>query len=279
MENFKLEGRPVSITGYHFPTDNPSHVVCLIHGIGEHMGRYKRMAEHFNRSGIALVGMDLRGHGSSAGPRGGTAPRTEILSDIDALINKVESFYPNVPIVLYGHSMGGNIALDFRARGTLNYKPSAYIISAPWIKLCKNIPSALYTMVKLMAKVKPDFQISSTVDEKDLGHPDNVLPYHDDPLVHDRITMACAKDGYEIGNSIFDGPYVGNGLGAEKPTLLMHGDIDKICSVEGSRALKQHEPSIQYIEWKNLCHEIHNGGPDSLGDEVIQKAIEFIKQQ
>ena len=59
----------------------------------------------------------LRGHGRSQGVRGACAPRKEVLKDIDALIEYAQAFYPGVPIVMYGHSMGGNITLDYRARG------------------------------------------------------------------------------------------------------------------------------------------------------------------
>ena len=109
---FDFEKRNCVVQGYHFPCDNPKHVVCLIHGIGEHAGRFSRMADYFHRAGIAVVSMDLRGHGRSQGVRGACAPRAEVLRDIDALIEYAREFYPNVPIVLYGHSMGGNITLD-----------------------------------------------------------------------------------------------------------------------------------------------------------------------
>ena len=123
---FDFEKRDNFVQGYHFPCAAPSHVVCLIHGIGEYAGRFQRVAEYFNRAGIAVVSMDLRGHGRSEGKRGHCAPREEILKDIDSLIEYGKEFYPGLPIILYGHSMGGNIVLDYRARGTYNEKPVSY---------------------------------------------------------------------------------------------------------------------------------------------------------
>ena len=119
---FDFQKRDCIVQGYHFPCENPNHVVCLIHGIGEHAGRFSRVAEHFNEAGIAVVSMDLRGHGRSQGVRGACAPRKEVLKDIDALIEYAQEFYPGVPIVMYGHSMGGNITLrPQRCAGRLHY--------------------------------------------------------------------------------------------------------------------------------------------------------------
>ena len=83
---FDFEKRDCIVQGYHFPCEAPHHVVCLIHGIGEHAGRFSRVADYFNHAGIAVVSMDLRGHGRSQGVRGACAPRVEVLKDIDALI-------------------------------------------------------------------------------------------------------------------------------------------------------------------------------------------------
>jgi len=91
-ENFAFEAREKAVVGYHFPCDNPKKVMCIIHGIGEHMGRYQRMADKLKEQGIAVVGMDLRGHGISSGVRGNTAPREEILKDIDAMLDYAAEF-------------------------------------------------------------------------------------------------------------------------------------------------------------------------------------------
>lgn len=85
-ENFAFKKRDGAVAGYHYPCREASHVMCLIHGIGEHAGRYRRMAEKLSSMGIATVSMDLRGHGISKGVRGDTAPREEVLADIDALL-------------------------------------------------------------------------------------------------------------------------------------------------------------------------------------------------
>lgn len=278
-ENFAFTERNKVVTGYHFPCENPSHVMCIIHGIGEHAGRYQRMAQAMGKKGIAVISMDLRGHGISSGVRGDTAPRKEVLADIDALLMRAQAMYPDLPVTLYGHSMGGNIGLDYMARGEKNSLPDKYIISAPWIKLVMAVPKPLLPAARAAAKVVPKMTISQNIDEKVLGNPASVGPYKQDPLVHSRISLRCAVDGFDIGNAIFRGSHPDNGGAADKPFLLMHGDGDRICDVEGSRALAKRlagRENFTYIEWPGYCHEIHNGGPKTTGDEVIETIGQFI---
>ena len=188
--------------------------------------------------------------------------------------------YKDVPLILYGHSMGGNIGLDYRRRGGLNDVPAAYIITAPWIRLARPIPAALYYLMKGMAKIRPSMILSSAVDESKLGNPENVLPYNDNPMVHNKISALCAVEGFEIGRGLERGTLAESGRADHIPMLLMHGTDDQICDITGTQKLAQRitrrgQP-VEYIEWEGLYHEIHNGGPDSTGDEVIDKMVDFI---
>lgn len=270
------------IQGYFWHVENPERVVCIVHGIGEYGGRFNRVAEEFRKAGMAVVALDLRGHGDSIEKKGHCAPRKAVLEDISKLLEYAAEKYTEAPIVLYGHSMGGNIVLDYRSRGRLNDIPVAYIISAPWIRLVRPIPTALYKLVKFMSKAAPQFAISSSVDEKILGNPLSVKPYKDNPMVHSRISALCAVDGFEIGLALEDGSHEDNGRAAKIPTLLMHGDADRICSIEGSRKIAKRletgGEALTYIEWPGLFHEIHNGNKESKGDEVIAKMIEWMEE-
>lgn len=279
--NFELPGRDMKITGYSWECENPAYVLCIIHGIGEHDGRYDRLAAEMTESGIAVLGMDLRGHGRSAGKRGDTAPRTEVLADIDTLLTCAEDRYPGLPITLYGHSMGGNLVIDYRSRGSKNDLPSKYIISAPWIKLVRSIPKPLYVLVKGAARIMPKLAMSSGCPKEYLGNPKNsdVDGYDRDELVHGSITLRCAVECFDIGNAVFDGTWKSSGRADKTPTLLMHGDADRICSVEGSRALAEqnrNNEAFTYIEWKGYYHEIHNGGSEASGDKVIETIRDYV---
>lgn len=264
------------LAGYQWEHPKPTHVVCIIHGIGEHAGRYDRMATFMQEAGFAVLSMDLRGHGASPGKRGHCAPRTEIRSHVDALLWHARETYPEAPIVLYGHSMGGNIVLDYRKRGNGNHIPAAYVVSAPWVELVRKIPGYQYGFVKAASKILPSGTIRSGVSSKELGDADSVGDYEADPLVHQKISLLCVLEGFEIGKALAAGTLKDNGGAAGKPFLLMHGTDDKICSIEGSRKIAALE-DCDYVEWPGLYHEIHNGGAASDGREVIEKAIQWIQ--
>ncbi len=277
-ENFILKeaSGQNKITGYHWPVEDPDHVVCIIHGIGEFAGRYERVAGAMNEAKIAVVSMDMRGHGLSFGTRGHCAPRKAVLEDIDDLIRYAEEQYPGKPLILYGHSMGGNITMDYRKRGELNSRISGFLISAPWVELVRSVSGPLYVTVKSLAKIMPKMTISSGVSEKELGNEKNVGEYEKNPLVHKRISLQCAVDGFITGGLMAEGKLEDNGGAEGVPMLLMHGTADKICSVNGSRKVAAVE-DCEYVEWPGLFHEIHNGGAESTGDEVIEKMLQWIK--
>lgn len=262
------------IQGYLWHVDDPEKVICIVHGIGEYGGRFDRVAEVFRSRNMAVVSMDLRGHGESIEKKGHCAPRREVLEDVSALMEYAAEKYPEKKIVLYGHSMGGNIVMDYRCRGRLNDMPAGYIISAPWIRLVRPIPGPVYWGVKMLSKIAPSMTAGSGVDEKTLGHPESVKPYSTNPMVHNRISALCAVDGFEVGKALENGTHENNGRAEAIPALLMHGSADKICSVEGSRTaakvMNDRGEAVTYIEWPGLFHEIHNGNAENKGDEVIE---------
>ncbi len=279
FKNFKFASRNDKITGYIWEVEEPVKVLCIIHGIGEHIGRYERLAKFLSEKNIAIIGMDHRGHGLSDGIRGDAAPRKDVIEDIDAMLLFAKEKYPQSPIVLYGHSLGGNICLDYNARGNYNDLPEKYIVSAPWISLVKEVSKPLYKTMKLLGKIKPKLTIDNGCKREDLGNPKNLLNYEKDKLIHGRVSVQTALDGYEFAESLLKGTNENNGKTIDIPLLLMHGDADRICSVNGSRTFaKQNEnkPNFEYIEWKGYFHEIHNGGLEKNGDEVLEKIRDYI---
>ena len=276
-ETFKM--RDGIITGYHWKKENPDYVMCIVHGIGEHGARYNEMAEFLGESNIAILSMDHRGHGRSQGKRGHCAPRKEVLEDVSALIEQCQKLYKNKPIILYGHSMGGNIVLDYRNRGRLNETISKYIVSAPWIRLVRPVPKPLYLLTKVASKLFPKMSVCSACPKELLGHPNKLKDFDEDKLIHDRVTLQTAVEGFDIGLAIENGSHEKIGNGTSRPCLLMHGDKDGICSVEGSRKLallSKENKAFTYKEWPEYFHEIHNGGTYDNGHKVLEYIRDYI---
>ena len=270
-----------NIAGYLWHVDDPAAVVCIIHGIAEYAGRYERIARAFNARNIAVVSMDHRGHGLSMNKKGHCAPRKDVLDDVTAMIQYAQTKYPGKPLIVYGHSMGGNIGLDYKYRGELNDAAAGYIITGPWLRLVRSTPKPLVALVKAGVKIAPTLTISAGVDQSKLGHPESVAAFTNPEMLHNKISIATALDGMLIGEAIEKGTMETNGKGEDIPMLLMHGSDDFICDVKGTRAfaarLKEEGRPCEYVEWHGFFHEVHNGGPKSLGDEVIEKAVSWVE--
>ena len=111
----------------------PRGVIALVHGMGEHVGRYRHVAEMFTEAGYAVIGFDQVGHGRTEGKRGHTKSYPALLDGIDAMLAEAKKRFPGAPIFLYGHSMGGNVTLNY----VLRRKPGIVgaIVTGPWLRL------------------------------------------------------------------------------------------------------------------------------------------------
>lgn len=252
---FILKTKDINLSGYHWISEDPKAVICLLHGIGEYAGRYDKIGEFFKESHFSLIAIDLRGHGKSEGKRGHAAPRKKVFDDIDAMLEFAGRTAPNVPLYLYGHSMGGNIGLDYRSNGPKRDMLHGYIITAPWLKLYKKIPEPMVILARILSKIKPDYLMDTGLSPKDLAHVQSeVTAYTNDPMVHKKISVLTAINGLDAAARILSKP-----SNCHRPLLLMHGTEDKICAIEGSRIVKNLENDhCTYIEWPGYYHEIHN---------------------
>lgn len=272
FENFILKSKEIELKGYLWHKAEPIATVLIIHGIGEYAARYDKIAEIFNIENIAVLSMDLRGHGLTEGVRGHASPRSSVMNDIDTLIEFTENKYGTKPIFIYGHSMGGNISLDYRRIGANRLKPAGYIITDPWLILVKKVPWLLEQFVKVASKIKPDMTMDTGLDASNLAHIDKeVSDYIKDPLVHKKISLMTAVDCMNASEAILK-----NKCKNGKSVLIMHGTMDKICSIEGSRKVKEIEgDNATLVEWEGLYHEIHN---EKERVSVIKTEIDWIKK-
>lgn len=276
-KNFEFESQGDLIAGYEWYIDNPKVVVYLIHGIGEHAGRYDRVAEAFNSKGIALVAMDLRGHGRSPGKRGHIGKRSVVRKDIDNLIKWTQKKYPSIPLIHYGHSLGGNISLDYRLRGELSSVPKGYLITSPWVKLVRPIPSALYGFVKVASKIFPKMAIAQNIENHMLGDVKLIEKEEHIDLRHQKISLLTAVEGFDIAEELMNNQVNDMYGGGKKQMLLMHGECDPICDVNGSRAIAKNYGEIcQYVEWEDYLHELHNGTSEKSSEPITDKMTSWI---
>ena len=133
------------------PDRESKAIICLVHGMGEHSGRYRHIANRLNRAGYSMVAFDLRGYGKSPGPRGHVLSYEAFMRDISSLLEIADQQFPQLPSFLYGHSMGGNLVLNY----VLRYKPriKGVIVSGPWLRLAFEPPVFKVVLCKMMNNI------------------------------------------------------------------------------------------------------------------------------
>jgi len=253
------------------PENHPKAVIYLVHGMGEHSGRYVHVADRLTKAGYAIFAFDLRGHGQSSGPRGHTPSYEALMKDISSLLEVADKQFPQLPFFLYGHSLGGNLVLNYILRHQPQLK--GVIVTDPWLRLAFEPPAFKVTLGKVMNKIWPSFSQSSGLDTKALSHdPHVVRAYENDPLVHDHISARMFIGIYQSGQWALE-----HASEFSLPLLLMQGGDDKIISVEAGRefADKIKENCTLKI-WDGLYHEIHNE-PEK--EEVFKYLIDWLDKK
>jgi alpha-beta hydrolase superfamily lysophospholipase len=246
-ENIAVQDWPCQQSG------PPRGMVLIVHGLGEHAGRYDPLAKRLNQWGFAVRSYDQYGHGESDGVRGGLPTTHRLLDDLTDL---VESSYrragPGVPLLLFGHSMGGLVAASFVSRG--RQPVDALVLSSPLLAMRLNPVQKL--MMKVVPKVAPNLTLGNGIDAAHLTHDHAVVAeYRIDPRVHDRISGRLARFLADEGAAV-----VARAPTWQVPTLLMYAGQDKLVDPEGSRRFAAAAPPAMVAAhcFDNLYHEIFN---------------------
>jgi acylglycerol lipase len=258
------------------PESGPAAVVCLVHGLGEHSGRYEHVASTLNVAGYALLGLDLRGHGRSGGPRGHSPTSSAMLDDIDQLLIEAAGRYPDRPRFLYGHSLGGGLVLCHALRscsptgGRSSRDVAGVIASGPTLRTAFAPPGWKLAVGKVTYNLAPAMSMSNGLDRSALSRDPLVVErYNSDPLVHDRLSARLGMDILRNGERA-----LGQAARFPVPLLLMHGAADRITSPEASREFAQKTDCQCTLKlWDGLYHEIHNE-PEK--QEVLEYMIAWL---
>jgi alpha-beta hydrolase superfamily lysophospholipase len=253
------------------PAGTVKGVVCLVHGVGDHIGRYEADAEALTGAGYILAGFDLRGFGKSEGIRGHTPSLEMYLEDIDLFLAEITHRYPNKPCFLYGHSMGGLLVLDFVSVR----KPaiSGVIATGPGLKTAIETQKIKVFLAKVLGNMFPTLSMDSGLDthliSRDSAVVENAI---NDPLVHRKVTASWGKSMLEAVRIALE-----NASTFPSPLFLMHGTEDKIAFPDGSQKFANLAPKdiVTLKMWDGFKHELHTE-PEKA--EVFQVMIDWLNE-
>ncbi|MFY3382869.1 alpha/beta hydrolase [Paracidovorax sp. MALMAid1276] len=252
------DGENLAVQDWPLPEGEPCRgTVLLVHGLGEHVGRYDPVARRLNDWGFAARGFDQYGHGESGGPRGGLSSDLRLLDDLADLVDATRARMPaGEPLVLLGHSMGGLVAARFVS---LKMRPvDGLVLSSPALDAGLNPVQKL--LLATLPRLAPNLRVNNGLDVQYLSHDPAVAPaYLADPLCHDRISARLARFIAEAGPAT-----VARAAHWGVPTLLMWAGGDRLVNPAGSRAFAAAAPKamVQSHCFEPLYHELFNESPE-----------------
>ncbi len=259
------------IYAYRWDVEDAKAVICLVHGLGEHLHRYDHMAAYYNERGFSVMSFDNIGHGKSDGKRGHLPSFQIYMDNVSELLEAAEKAYPLLPKFLYGHSMGGNIVLNYALRN--NPSIAGLVSSGAWITLPKDPPALLVAVGNILKYIVPALQQPNDLDPTGISRDEaEVKKYLDDPLVHDKITINFGAEMLPAAKWLetYKGP-------AKVPFLLMHGSDDRLTSHDGSVLLSNNlTGDVTMKSWNGFYHEIHNEPEQK---EVFDFTIDWLEEK
>ncbi len=237
-------------------------VVAIVHGLGEHSGRYCTVVNGLNAAGYAVFAFDNQGHGQSEGQRGHIDHWQDYRDNTRAFLQLVRQQVPAAPLFLMGHSLGGLIVLDYALRSAdapefkaLNIQ--GLIVSAPPIQpVGGTVSSARILLARLLSGLLPRLTLKMGLDKSGLSrNPQISAQLAEDPLVHPYVTLRWGSetlDAIEWVKAHIDQ--------LRLPILITHGEADPIIAPAGSRQIFQQIQSSQKTLrlYPGSYHEPHN---------------------
>jgi alpha-beta hydrolase superfamily lysophospholipase len=227
----------------------------LVHGLGEHMGRYAHVAKHLNDWGFAVRGYDHFGHGLSTGVRGGLPSDNRLLDDLVKVIADTRKTIPTgEPLILIGHSMGGGVV--GRLVSLKLAQVDALVMSSP--ALDPGLSAIQKGLLAILPKIAPNLRIGNGLNANYICRDAAVVAaYLADPLVHDRISARLASVIATSGAATIQAAPQWT-----TPTLLIFAGEDKLVNPAGSRAFAAASPNCVTTQaFEHMFHEIFNA-PD-----------------
>jgi alpha-beta hydrolase superfamily lysophospholipase len=236
------------------PDSHPTAIVAIVHGVGEHSDRYMNLVRPLVDDGYAVAAYDQRGHGRSPGPRVHIDRWSEYRDDLGAFLGRVARELPGRPIVVYGHSMGSLVVLDY----LLGHPDglAGAVISGVAIEPVGVGGPVQIALARLLTGVLPRVSVDLGIDASSLTRdPAALEAFRADPMVTGRATVRWGTETLDTVARVKGGM-----SRIDLPLLVIHGGADPLNSVGGAKALYDAAASTdkRLRVYPGAYHEPHN---------------------
>ena len=248
---------------------NATVLLVVVHGFGEHGGRYAPVAEAFARYGISVAIPDLWGHGRSGGTRGDQVSFEQYVEDLRAMTSEV--FLPATGqgrYAVYGHSFGGLVAIHW-ALGRVR-ELDRLVVQSPLLAVGFPIPAWKTGVARWLARHWPAARLAMHLNADALSHDAGVVTaYRRDRLVHNRMSARVYVGALQAAEAA-----CARAAGIQSPTLVLYGEADHIVSVDAVRRWADRLTCQKRVmAFPDMRHELHH---EAVREDVLKIVREWV---
>lgn len=261
------------------PAEPAAAIVLIVHGLGEHGGRYASLAETFVDKGILVYAFDQQGHGLHPGKRGCIESYSSLLDDIEGVLRWIAKQHPEQPVVLLGHSMGGNLSINFALKklsqglsptDRIDWAPRGVIASSPMIRSSREPGKLFEAAARLLLLIAPNYRlVSEIIPERLMTDPIEQQRLANDKMFHSKLSLRLGGSLLDTGRWALD-----NAGQLAVPLLLTHGTDDYLTSPQASEEFARRAGELCRLEL--LPGQKHDPFRDLERDAVVNHFVDFI---
>lgn len=252
--------------------DKPKGVILISHGFGEYIDMYDPFIENLTSANYACIIFDQRGHGedSKVAKTQGVIPGYEyFLDDIDVIRAKIGKLYPLVPVILYGHSMGGNIVANYLINRNQNAFVGA-VLETPWLRLYKPMPKVVDGVAKVLGSISSKFAKINKLKRHEVVRPlKGAKTITDYPYYHNRISFRLFAGITKAGEYA-----IANASKITIPTLLICAEDDMVVCPKAIKEFGSNANANMTVKlYDDAYHAIH---ADLAASRYVADLLEFL---
>ena len=249
-------------------------VIVLAHGVGEHSGRYGNLLKALEGKGVSVFALDHRGHGKSEGKKGHVDSFMDYVYDLKLFVEYVKEENKGIPLVLYGHSMGGVIAAKYGL--TYQDDPSIIVLSSPGFAPAFSVPGWKKSIAAFFSSRIGSLSMPTGLSSADLSRDIEVVKeYDNDPMVHGKVSAKWFAEFMKAGEEC-----IANASSLKKPLLVFHGTGDKLVDYKAAEEFYNRAGSAQkdILLYDGFYHEVINE-PEADRNRALKDVVSWILKQ